>query len=236
MGGGGMGGGDGGRHGWQHGRRERRQGAIGSGSSSINLTADNPIDFWKELKTELEALLTEQGKQSLAMNMTAGLVQVTDRPSALKQVEDYLKGVDKSIHRQVDIDVKLYSVTLNDQFQFGIDWVHVAEAYGGMLGFGASTLPHGDRGTTAPGFGAGRIEPEPRRRGLPGGNPSTLVFRNFNTAAAVNALEAQGKVEVISKPRVRTLNNQTALIKVGEDVPFFNTSTVRRNSRARSSR
>ena len=32
--------------------------------------------------------------------------------------------------------MKLYSVTLNNQFQFGIDWVHVAEAYGGLLGFG----------------------------------------------------------------------------------------------------
>jgi type II secretory pathway component GspD/PulD (secretin) len=33
-------------------------------------------------------------------------------------------------------------------------------------------------------------------------------------------------VEVISKPRLRTLNNQTALIKVGEEVPFFSSSTT----------
>ena len=32
-------------------------------------------------------------------------------------------------------------MALNNQFQFGIDWVHVAEAYGGMMGFGGSTLP-----------------------------------------------------------------------------------------------
>jgi len=55
-----------------------------------------------------------------------------------------------------------------------------------------------------------------------GNNPSTLVFRNFNTAAAVNALETQGKVEVISKHRAcAPSNNQTALIKVGEDKPFL---------------
>ena len=66
------------------------------GSSSINLTADNPIDFWKELKTELTMPCSpRQGKQSLAMNMTAGLVEITDRPSALKKVERYLKGVDQ---------------------------------------------------------------------------------------------------------------------------------------------
>ena len=74
----------------------------------MNLTANNPIDFWKELKTELASLLTDRGRQSLAINMTAGLVQITDRPSALKKVEHYLSGVDKSVHRQVDIEVDLY--------------------------------------------------------------------------------------------------------------------------------
>jgi MSHA biogenesis protein MshL len=218
-GGGGMGGGSGGGSGGSG------QGAIGYGSSSVNLSADNPVDFWKELKTELTSLLTEQGKQTLAMNMTAGLVQVTDRPSALKKVESYLKGVDINVHRQVDIDVCIYSVSLNNQFQFGIDWVHVAEAYGGMLGFGGSTLPVANGGQELQGSALGGLN---RNIGsiIPGGNTATLVFTNFNTRAAVNALESQGKVEVISKPRVRALNNQTAMIKVGEDMPFFNTSTI----------
>jgi type II secretory pathway component GspD/PulD (secretin) len=39
-------------------------------------------------------------------------------------------------------------------------------------------------------------------------------------------MQQQGDVEVIAKPRLRTLNNQTALIKVGEEMPFFNTSTT----------
>jgi MSHA type pilus biogenesis protein MshL len=164
--------------------------------------------------------------------MTAGLVQITDRPSALKKVEHYLKGVDTSIHRQVDIEARLYIVTLNNQFQFGIDWVHIAEAYGGQLGFGGSTLPMAIGGTSLQDSTLNGLN-SPGGIGSslsPGNNVSTLVFRNFNTAAAVNALELQGKVEVISKPRVRTLNNQTALIKVGEDKPFFNTSTIVQSS------
>ena len=162
--------------------------------------------------------------------MTAGLVQVTDRPSALKKIEHYLKGVDKSIHRQVDIETRIYSVTLNNQFQFGIDWVHVAEAYGGALGFGGATLPVGHRRPTSCKLGPERPQHRPERRHRD--SPRRAItsppwcFQNFNTAAAVNALESQGKVEVISKPRVRTLNNQTAMIKVGEDKPFFNTSTI----------
>ena len=58
-------------------------------------------------------------------------MQITDRPSAIKRVEHYLASVDKNVHRQVEIEAKLYDVTLSDQFQFSIDWVHVAKAYGG---------------------------------------------------------------------------------------------------------
>jgi MSHA type pilus biogenesis protein MshL len=196
----------------------------------VNLTADNPIDFWKELKEELGFILTERGKASLSINMTAGIVQVTDRPSALKRTENYLHGVEKSIHRQVDLEAKIYDVTLNNQFQFGIDWAHIAEAYGGALAFGGATLPVANGGAQLQDSALGGLN----RFGLigssastvPGANLTTLVFTNFNTRAAVNALAQQGSVEVVSKPRVRTLNNQTALVKVGEDIPFFNTSTT----------
>jgi MSHA biogenesis protein MshL len=195
-----------------------------AGGSSVNLVADNAIDFWKELKEELGFILTPAGKASLSMNMTAGIVQVTDRPSALQRVENYLSGVDKSIHRQVDIEVKIYDVALNDQFQFGIDWVHVAEAYGGTLGFGGGTLP----------VAAGSASLlDSALNGLnrnvssgTGDRPTTLMFQNFNTAVAVNALQQQGSVEVISQPHIRALNNQTALVKVGTETPFFSETTT----------
>ncbi len=201
-----------------------------SGASSVNMTASNPVDFWKELKEELGALLTEKGRAGLAINMTAGLVQVTDRPSALKRVQDYLSGVDISVHRQVDLEARIYDVTLNDQFQFGIDWAHVAAAYGGTLGFGAATFPVANGGAQLLDSALGGINHissvGSTASATPGGNLSTLVFKNFNTQAAVNALAEQGTVEVVSKPRIRTMNNQTAMVKVGEDVPFFNSSTT----------
>jgi MSHA biogenesis protein MshL len=196
----------------------------------VNVSADNPIDFWKEITQELGSMLTPTGRESLAINKTAGIIQVTDRPSALKRVESYLSGVDSSVHRQVEIEAKLYTVTLGDQFQFGVDWVHMAQAYGGTLGFGGATLPVANGGSQLGDSALGGINQFPfigtSSSTTPGANLTTLVFSNFNTAAAVNALSQQGKVEVISTPRIRTLNNQTAMIKVGEEVPFFNTSTT----------
>ncbi|MFM2082942.1 MAG: hypothetical protein RL380_1633, partial [Verrucomicrobiota bacterium] len=172
-------------------------------SSAITLTSDSSTDFWMELRAELSALLTEGGRNSLAINRTAGIIEITDRPSVLKKIEHYLEATDGIVNRQVDIEVKIYDVELNNDFQFGIDWVHVAEAYGGSFAFGTATLP-------VVRAGLGSIQ-QSSLSGLLGGSNgfggglSTLVFSNFNTQAAINALKTQGNLEVLAKPRIRTL-------------------------------
>jgi MSHA type pilus biogenesis protein MshL len=200
-------------------------GSGGGGSgSSVNLTQDNTVDFWKELKEEIGKLLTAKGKETMAINMTGGFLQITDRPTALKRVEDYLRNVNTTVGRQVEIEAKIYDVSLNNQFQFGIDWTHVAMAYGGSMGFGGSTLPSAIGSST---LGQSAVN------GLgPFSGMSSLVFSNFNSSAAVQALQLQGKVEVISKPRIRTLNNQTALIKVGSELPFFSQTVIQFQSQS----
>lgn len=203
VGGGQGGGGGGGGGGGESGGGGGSGGGKGSGST-VNLTAENPVDFWKELQGELEKLVTPKGKEGLAVNMTAGIIQVTDRPSALKRVETYIKSLDRTIHRQVDIEARLYDVTLNDQFQFGIDWSQVARMYGGGLGVSGATLPS----SAAGGFN------------LKEGSFS-MVFQNQNTSVMLDALQEMGEVKVISNPRIRTMNNQTSMIKVGTEMPFF---------------
>ncbi len=179
-------------------------GSDGLGASAVNLSAENHIEFWKELGADLERLLTPGGRESLAINPTAGLIQVTDRPSAQQRVERYLSNVTKVIRRQVDIEARLYDVTLNDQFQFGIDWEHLIETSGGLLGIGGAP-------TLLKPIGGFDLAPD----------SFNLVFNSTDTQVIVQALQEQGEVKVISKPRLRTLNNQTALIKVGTETPFF---------------
>ena len=183
----------------------------------MNLSLKNQIEFWKELEEQLKKLLTEKGKEGLAVNMTAGIVQVTDRPSALKRVQEFLDGLSHSVSRQVDIEAKLYDVMLGDQFQWGVDWSHVVKSMGGA--FAGIGSPFG-----SPFDLTRNIDP----RGGFGLNPQsiTLLFSNQNTRVIVRALEEQGKVTVISQPRLRTLNNQTAIMKVGTDMPFFTQQTT----------
>jgi len=205
-------------------------GGGGSGGSTVNLVSDNDTDFWTELRAELGFILTPAGLKSLAINKMAGIIQITDRPSALKRVEHYLEATEQSANRQVDVETKIYDVTLNNQFQFGIDWNHVAAAYGGSLGFGTATLPTAI-GSASTGLGnsaIGGLNTTPAINGS--GSPTTLVFKNLNTAAAVTALQTQGRVEVVAAPRIRTLNNQTAMVKVGQELPFFSVTTINSQS------
>ncbi|MBN9689557.1 MAG: secretin N-terminal domain-containing protein [Verrucomicrobia bacterium] len=184
--------------------------AGGSGGSVVNLSAENNIDFWKELRADVERLLTPEGRESLAINVTAGLIQITDRPSAQRRVERYLAGISQVIQRQIDIEARLYDVTLNDQFQFGIDWEQVVETSSGALTFGAAP-------SVVRPVGGFDMAPD----------SFNLVFQGTDTRVLLQALQEQGEVKVISKPRLRTLNNQTALIKVGTETPFFqNISTI----------
>jgi len=180
---------------------------------------DNPVEFWKEIEAELRKLLSV-GKENLpilALDATAGIIQITDRPSALKRVEPFLRQLTTNVSRQVDIKAKLYDVTLSDQFQFGIDWENMAAVGSGTLTpIGSpfsNPLSAGLLATNAfitPGGGF-NVKP----------SSLTMIFNNNSATAVLRALQEQGEVTVISEPRLRTLNNQTAIIKVGTDEPFF---------------
>jgi MSHA type pilus biogenesis protein MshL len=136
--------------------------------------------------------------------MTAGLIQVTDRPSALKRVQGYLKELTESVARQVDIEAKIYDVALNDQSQFGIDWTKIIQSGAGQFalgGFPTVTAPSGDFSLKEDTF--------------------KFSFTDKTSSVVLRALQEQGEVSVVSQPRLRTLNNQTAIMKVGRDEPFF---------------
>ena len=103
---------------------------------------------------------------------------------------------------------------LGDQFAYGIDWNKLIDMAGSGVLTSAGAL-----------YGGGL--PGTQRVLTPGGDftlrPATIltVFTNKNSTAALTALKEQGTVTVISQPRLRTMNNQTAMIKVGTDTPFF---------------
>jgi type II secretory pathway component GspD/PulD (secretin) len=83
-------------------------------------TGTDPSNLYSDLAEGVRSLLSADGRMNL--DRTAALLQVTDRPSRLVRVEQYLEAVMLRSTRQVQIDAKVVEVELRDEFASGIDW------------------------------------------------------------------------------------------------------------------
>lgn len=169
-----------------------------SGSSIGRVKTVSTIDFWEQLENTLKDIVGNEANQRVSINKIAGVVVVHAYPKELKQIDAYLNLVQNSMNRQVVLEAKILEVTLNDAYQMGIDW-------------------------EAQGLHLNSIHPFPRTNlmmsDFPAAYTATIDWaKNFTTT--IQALERQGMVQVLSSPRVATMNNQQSLIKVGSD-EFF---------------
>lgn len=198
-----------------------------SGSSSGSQTSlvtskistSSQSDFWSELQLAVTAIVGAGDGRSVVVSPQSGVIVVRAMPAEIANVEDFLKASQLALERQVIIEAKIIEVALSDQFQAGINWA----AFGGnRLTVGqlrpGSTMSQGGSITTTPITSAAA-----RTIGNASdaaGSMFGMVLRTANFSAVLNLLEEQGQVHVLSSPRVATLNNQKAVLKVGSD-DFF---------------
>ncbi len=180
-------------------------------STSVSISKTDSLDFWAEVETQLKELLSEKGK--IAINRVSGTIMVTDQKSSVDRIATYLKHIKKTLHRQVDLEAQIYELVLNDEFHFGIDWQNVM-------------IKAGDWAMSSGGLPAGipssdLIVNNPIGGNTPGQPALSLAITKDETKIVIDALKQMGNLEVVSQPRIRTLNNQAAMIKVGTDKPFF---------------
>src|SRR6266480_4266471 len=201
-------------------------------------------DFWNDLVVTLKALVGTAPGRKVIVNPQAGIVMVQAMPGEIRDVERYLKAMRLSVERQVMIEAKVIEVTLNRDYQAGVNWaafsgrgLAVGQASRGTVlqqslpGGGASGLVTG--ATTITGTAGAYTVTGPAVGSFPGNdlvnftNPAAslfgLAFQARNFASLITFLETQGAVQVLSSPRVAARNNQKAVLKVGTD-QFFVTS------------
>jgi MSHA biogenesis protein MshL len=193
-------------------------------NAEVRTTSD--ADFWRDVQASLVTMVGNQNGRSVVLNPAAGVVVVKATPAELRQVETYLKAVKLSIERQVMLEAKIVEVSLSKDSQTGINWAGFGNVHGtganyaigsaapsASLNVTGGTISTGSDGNTvAPGVNltAGALG-----RGFYG-----VAFQAANFAALLNFLQTQGDVQVLSSPRIATLNNQKAVLKVGSDEMF----------------
>lgn len=191
--------------------------------SEVNTRSES--DFWTELDTALSMLIGEEEGRRVVINAHAGLIVVRALPGELRDVEDYLATLQDVVQRQVILEAKIVEVELNEGFRTGINWSALGEpesgetVFGGQAGGGSIITDGvaefaGDIVRLGPGNGI--IAAETTSFG--GMNFLSINMNDFT--AFLELLKSQGKVQVLSSPRVSTVNNQKAVIKVGTD-EFF---------------
>jgi MSHA biogenesis protein MshL len=199
----------------------------GLDSSKVSMTSS--ADFWDELGRSLQAIVGNENGRSVVISPMSGVIVVRAMPDELKNVTAYLKASQISIERQVILEAKIVEVQLNDSFQSGVNWGAFKNNPNSRTSLGQ--LSPGATLATAGAVTDGVISSIPgatlAAAGQAAGSLFGLAFQTSNFAALLSFLESQGNVHVLSSPRIATLNNQKAVLKVGTDEFFVtNVSTT----------
>ena len=186
------------------------------------ITTSSLSDYWTETAEALRGMVGKGEGRAVITSPQAGTIAVRAMPDELRQVEQFLRASRMAIERQVMLEAKIIEVELRDGFQSGIDWsllksrVAVGQASGGpnnALVRNPNGLP------TLPSAVAGLLLDTVSLPAAAGGTLGlSLATQGFQ--AVMGFLETHGDLQVLSSPRVATLNNQKAVLKVGVDEYF----------------
>jgi MSHA biogenesis protein MshL len=203
------------RSGNQQGNRGQMSGQLGLGGDAMlggqqgmmqqqfsgsNIHSESKTDFWDDLQDALKQMLGNGPERMVVVSPQAGLVTVRGMPNEIAAVRSFLGTAEQHLQRQVILEARIIEVTLNDEYQQGINWSN-ALASVRSTDFNLTT--------------SGVVASNPVSSAL--GGVTAISFSNADFSGVINLLETQGSAQVLSSPRVTAMNNQKAVIKVGQD-------------------
>jgi MSHA type pilus biogenesis protein MshL len=139
---------------------------------------------------------TSDGK-TLLIQPSSGLVVVGADPAIQKRVSAYLQELRQRTQRQVLLEARIVEVTLTNESQFGMNWQGLLSSNGNPASASLSTGPV----TIGPGL-------------------LQVVAQSGRVQATLSALALDNRLKVLSAPRLSTLNNQEAILRVVTEQPY----------------
>jgi MSHA biogenesis protein MshL len=205
----------------------------GQQSDGSRVSTTSKTDFWAELAGAARGLIGSGEGRSVITSPQAGIMAVRAMPDELRQVDKFLKAAQIAVERQVMLEAKIVEVELRDGFQSGIDWSALRNsssatgAIGVLSGNSTSNTLISGVQTNLPGFSAGATTLLVDGIALPAAGTGLfgLALARDGFQAVLGFLETQGDVQILSSPRIATLNNQKAVLKVGAE-DFFVTGVT----------
>ena len=179
----------------------------------------NGLSVWAAIETAVKQMLGPAGK--VVASAATGTITVTDTPTVLDRVSDYIEDQNKSLNRQVSVHVRVLSVELDEGESYGIQWdlVYAKLAAASPYAIGFKTAE-----TTAEGAGTLILSA-----------PATSTSRFAGTSALISALSTQGRVTELTSATVVTLNNQPVPVNVGRRISYLASSSTSQTANVGSS-
>ena len=205
-----------------------KDGSMSAGTSGsktgVSIESNDDFKFWSKIGEELHSLINRPEDKYDAptpiINQEAGMITVTGTPKQLARISSYIIEISSQLKNQVLIDVKILSVTFDDSSTTGVDWSQLYSLQNMAIStFNLAkhnitglewTKDSGGGGTTFDNVSLGKD-------GMPNGG-ALIAESSTNINEVIKFLKTQGDVRSISNPKVLTLNNQPALISVGNEL------------------
>lgn len=159
------------------------------------------LSIWKDLEATIKQLMTPQGTVMVSESTTS--VTVRDRPINVDLIGKYIANMNSSLSRQVLIKIQILDVSLNSDFNFGIDWDLMKKTLGSTFKL---NMDFGTPVSITP-LSGGTIDQTNQVISV-----TQTGVTQFN--AFINSLSQQGKVSIVTEPRVVCLNNQVSVIRI----------------------
>ncbi len=197
-----------------------------SSQSGSGIETISKADVWEEVTQALTSIISESKGGQVVVSPHSGTIVLRAMPDELRNAEAFLKKTQEGMRRQVILEAKIIEVELSDGFQAGINWAALGSNNGNSVlagQTGGGTVFNG--GVSDISGNTGNLDPGDFSAVA---NAATSAFGGVFSAALqiddftafIELLKSQGNVQVLSSPRISTINNQKAVIKVGQDEYF----------------
>ena len=192
--------------------------------ASSNIKTESKLDFWSEIQAAIESIIGKDENKSVVISPQSGLIIIRAYPAELRKAQEFLHSAEIIMQRQVILEAKIIEVELKDGYQQGINWAKLSSNGEVLVSqTGGGTLL--DNGVSEIADNTGNLDPNAFSKLTASavsafGGMFSVAVNTGSFAAFFEFLETQGNMQLLSSPRVSTVNNQKAVIKVGSD-EFF---------------
>ncbi|GAB3114773.1 type II secretion system secretin GspD [Pseudomaricurvus hydrocarbonicus] len=173
-----------------------------------------PVDVEGETQakpaTSLADSILDTGDITIIAHEENNALLILSSPSDYKEVEKALQKLD-IVPLQVLVEASIVEVSLDDELQYGLQWFFTGGA-GSKDSRGGLNIPNDGISDIVPNF----VDP----------NFTYALFDAASTRVLLNALAEDSRLNVISSPSLMVLDNYTARIRVGDQVPIRTSETT----------